>query len=242
MNGHVGKPFNLNELVNTLLKLSNNVTVFSDTDRETKQELTIALIEESESLLRRFGNKPSILKKVLVQFEPEMNGLLADFDTQLEQQNSVALAAILHTIKGTSASLGARYLSQFAANLEAQLKQKDPSESLAVMALQRDKLQELLQESVEALNHLMSTLSLEVDFDKHNDDHDDDWWQSQFSDIYPLLHAHNLRAIDLVEALPSQGLYSNNPVYQRFIEQVQALDFTVAEVSLKTLMAASDNK
>ncbi len=124
MNDHVGKPFDLNHLVQVLRKqagwslegLHKDVAP-ADVDDRINAVATASGID-MPSALARMGNNAELYARVLKSFIEELSATphqLAESTTNQTPQHS---ARILHTIKGLSATVGAMQLSAIAAQCE----------------------------------------------------------------------------------------------------------------------------
>ncbi len=149
MNEHVGKPFELNELVATLLKLSG----YQPDARQVQLELlaidsspsTPGAIAESPAspvharratdgvgathlanqpvidvagALARMSGLQSLYLRAAREYRNELQRVVPLFGEALSGDRSLAVMQ-MHTLKGTSATLGATQLAQEAARLEA---------------------------------------------------------------------------------------------------------------------------
>lgn len=59
---------------------------------------------------------------------------LAALQERVEQYDAIGAAAVLHAIKGSSGSMGARALSQLAGDLEQQMLHEDESDAKSLLA------------------------------------------------------------------------------------------------------------
>ncbi|GAB3477694.1 hypothetical protein GCM10027398_33180 [Azotobacter salinestris] len=122
MNGHVGKPINLEKLVEAVLTLTGHGAV---TPLWHPEPGGTTEIESVDSFLGRFGDDIDLFRSVLSIFRPQMSKTLNMLETCIQERDVEGTAAILHTIKGSAGTLGASMLSARAGELEAQLKEAD---------------------------------------------------------------------------------------------------------------------
>jgi HPt (histidine-containing phosphotransfer) domain-containing protein len=169
MNEHVGKPFNVQDLINVIRQYCN--VSAADTGQvalppaapevsQTQQhdaKRNYDVIDLAEALARMGGNK-SLYLKVLPQFRT----LLSELPTRLRALASAGdittIARELHSFKGSSAMMGATALSKDIADIEKQLKQNPPP-SNALQLVHR--AAELVEESTEAFTALAAKLAVE---------------------------------------------------------------------------------
>ena len=148
MQDHIGKPIDLEQLVSTLLHWTRGTPSASPFRAASDQ-----LLEPRDAIIKRFGGNIDLLRNVLRGFEPEMRKQLQALREHMAAGDIAHTLAALHTLKGSSATMGAHQLSQYAAALEAQLKQLDESAQLACLARSEigSELEQLLDSSVSQL-------------------------------------------------------------------------------------------
>ncbi|WP_439878707.1 CHASE domain-containing protein [Pseudomonas prosekii] len=228
MNDHVGKPIDLEQLVATLLSQSSR--------KDSQASLTLAqvntgegVIESRTSTIERFGGDLDLIRKVLCTFGPEMEKQLVRLRDQIQRQDVSGAAFVLHTIKGSSGTMGAKAVSLLAGNLEHTLIHGN-AESVASIFLDPtwfDELSRLLQQSLE---------QMDVDFGqgpRAKSSADENYvapaqWRESLEQILLLLETGNLRAIELADALASKMPPSLRPQFDELVVRVQSLDFSAA--------------
>ena len=172
MNAHVGKPFDLKTLVQTLLDTTgyqapataggsagpaDHPEVARTTDAGAKLTGTAA---PSDSLLdvaaalARMGGLTSLYLRSAAEFLQTLPAQLAALDG-LADSDSRQSAMQAHTLKGTAALLGAMDLSQLASQLEQQCKAEAPlperSATLGRLQALAERTQLALQAAIQAL-------------------------------------------------------------------------------------------
>ncbi|KAA0987336.1 PAS domain S-box protein [Pseudomonas sp. ANT_J12] len=228
MNDHVGKPIDLEQLVVTLL--------FQAGCEDGQASLTVgqvntgeSVIESRSSTIDRFGGDLDLIRKVLRTFGPEMEKQLVRLRDQIQRQDASGAAFVLHTIKGSSGTMGAKAVSQLAGNLEHTLKHGD-AESVASLLVDPtwfDELSRLLQQSLEQMNVDFGQ-SLRVKSSADDDSMAPAQWKEALEEILLLLEAGNLQAIELADALASKMPQSLRPQFDELVLRVQSLDFSAA--------------
>jgi two-component system, sensor histidine kinase and response regulator len=124
MNDHIGKPFDLNVLVAKLLKhTSCAVDATAPHLGETgpspaDDDFAHHAVWARESALRRIGGQSGLLDKLISRFQVDLVTQLSNMDGAAAEKDLAALKAILHSIKGASATVGAERLSREAAQAE----------------------------------------------------------------------------------------------------------------------------
>jgi CheY-like chemotaxis protein len=154
MNGHVGKPFNLDELIETILQLTRR-QVIKVAPSATKEDVG-QLIESWESIMRRYRGKKGIFVSLLPQFEPEVSGLLEKLIFQFNAKNIAEMATTMHSIKGVAAAIGAAGLAKKTSMWELHLKTLEVDKlDDHFHAQDIDDLRDLLLQSLKALTLAM---------------------------------------------------------------------------------------
>ncbi|AUH50044.1 hybrid sensor histidine kinase/response regulator [Chromobacterium sp. ATCC 53434] len=129
MNDHVGKPFDLGQLVSVIHRHTGG----ADTMPAEPPPASIqpppaadAGLLNSRAALPRFGGNQEIYRRTLLSFADEVQGLIATLQTAAEQRQREPAVQTLHTLKGLAATVGAEALSADAAAAEKTL--RDPSQ------------------------------------------------------------------------------------------------------------------
>ncbi len=128
MNDHVGKPFDLNQLVHVLRRNTGRQSVGDGASDATDPALSAPVRDAAanagvdlQPALDRLGGHRQVYHRMLTHFVAD----LADMPAQLEKFAGAsdwgAARRLLHTLKGVAATLGATALSTLAADGEQQL-------------------------------------------------------------------------------------------------------------------------
>jgi len=129
MNDHVGKPFDLTQLVSVILK---HTKLASTKDQAQKQTQPAANRLETNSqqncedfepasALTRLGGSVEIYCAALKGFIRETADWKLNYASALANQQRDDVKRLFHTLKGLAATVGACRLAEFAANLERRL-------------------------------------------------------------------------------------------------------------------------
>ncbi|MFL1416710.1 response regulator [Pseudomonas fildesensis] len=228
MNDHVGKPIDLEQLVVTLL--------FQSGREDSHATLILGQVDAGEDVLEsrkstidRFAGNLNLIRTVLGTFGPEMEKQLAQLRDQIQRQDASGAAFVLHTIKGSSGTMGAKALSLLAGDLEHKLKSAD-SESVASLLADPiwfDGLSRLLQQSLEQMNADFGQ-SQRAKSSADEDSAAPAQWRESLEEILLLLETGNLQAIELADALASKMPQSLRPQFDELVVRVQSLDFSAA--------------
>jgi PAS domain S-box-containing protein len=169
MNDHIGKPFELNQLVNALLHhtgrqaASTRETPTPPSDQPNdSQTLDNEPLEKTrgqsddldiESALKRMGGHVNLYRQALASFVQELALWINPFEACLAQGRTEEAARQLHTLKGLAATLGARKLSAFAAQAEGLLKNNETMDGTARLQTQAHQAIEEARRALQAVLH-----------------------------------------------------------------------------------------
>ncbi|MDC8772229.1 CHASE domain-containing protein [Roseateles albus] len=146
MNDHIGKPFNLDELVRVLRRLGGleqGLAEAMPASPAVLVEAAAAEIDPAQSAaseagvdlelaLRRLGGKRASYIRLLGSFVRDLAALPEQLRSQVEQGDFESATRLLHTLKGTAATLGATGMAGEAGEAEARLgawRQQPPADA-----------------------------------------------------------------------------------------------------------------
>jgi CheY-like chemotaxis protein len=160
MNDHVGKPFNLDNLVRVLRKQAGwnsgagssamqqeamPMRLQSGMDAAARAEVDLT------SALQRLGGNPEFYLRLLVTFVHDMGAMPEQLQGYGVNGQTSEAVRLLHTLKGLAATLGATALSSQVAQFEKQLTTDPSPEALAQAAEQACKVIERARVGLQAL-------------------------------------------------------------------------------------------
>ncbi len=238
MNGHVGKPINLDMLVSTILEHVGDIGGrFSLLEgRGNRQH---GLIEDRASIAERFGGNFELVERVLDGFEMEIDKLLTRLKEQVASANFAGAAAIAHTIKGSAGTVGARLLSMRAGQLEHQLTHGEAATKRDTLTPECVlELESLLKHSVEQLTTAFKKSPATIS-DAPPEPLTLKDWQHRLKEILSLLDTSNLQAIAAAEALSMRTLSERRGVFEDFLGQVRKLEFKQAALQAREMLEDS---
>ncbi|MFT3736793.1 MAG: PAS domain S-box protein [Rhodocyclaceae bacterium] len=123
MNAHLGKPIVIDQLVPLLLRLCRQEpapTTPVATARPPDRLPQVPGFDLNDTL-QRLGNNHHLYASAARRFRAGYANLPAHLAAQYQGEGAEAVAKILHTLKGTAATLGARHLSDYASSIRHQL-------------------------------------------------------------------------------------------------------------------------
>lgn len=238
MNEHLGKPVDLEQLVRTLLHQTDREYSQTSTDF-VQNESGEAFIEDRQSIIRRFGGNLELIRDVLMNFGPELEKQLIQLQDQILRRDASGAALVLHTIKGSSGTIGARALSHLASHLEHRLNHED-AESIACLFADPswfDELGRLLQDSIIHMAAEFPSSPAEVRHDKEI--MDTTKWKESLNEILLLLETGNLQAIEMTAELLSKTPQALRPKVNELVALVNSLDFFAAMPIGRELLRAA---
>lgn len=242
MNGHVGKPIDIDELVAALLALKKQkdhcAPIIQQANLADKSPNTDMVVEDPTSILRRFGGKPALFKRVLSEFSMDTQLMLDELFSQIVQQRYTEAAATLHTLKGTAGTIGARALANKVAVMEKLYRDTPPptpDRHIIISVIEELKL--LLRQCVTLLEAAYvdsSPPAIELNATpplQHSD------WRARLIEGLGMLEVGNLQAIEFIESLASVTPSAYQTQIKTLVVQAQQLDFEAAKATVQQLLS-----
>jgi signal transduction histidine kinase/CheY-like chemotaxis protein len=132
MNDHVGKPFDLNHLVEVLLNHTNRASTGAAATAAPAiaaavSQPTDKLLNESvdvHSALARLDDNTELYVQILLSYLQELKDLPDQLDARVRSGDQNGAAQLMHTFKGLSATVGALHMAAVARAAESTFKDK----------------------------------------------------------------------------------------------------------------------
>jgi PAS domain S-box-containing protein len=169
MNEHIGKPFDIENLVAAVLRLTrqqNPATAALPTQRPEPREAdnpaALGFVTEDIDLqvaLQRMSGMQSTYLRAARDFHASLNSVTPDLHAALSANNFLQATALMHTFKGTAATLGLMRLSQECGRLEILCKKDIPA---ATIGAQATALEVLVRKAQQALEDAAVFLGLPI--------------------------------------------------------------------------------
>ena len=127
MNEHIGKPFDLNNLVDVLRHQAgwHAITATGESVQpplpETVRHAATAAQVDIEAALHRLGGNRSLYEKLLATFVRDLRTMPGELKDHLDQEQFELSSRLIHTLKGLAATMGALPLAQQAVAAEQML-------------------------------------------------------------------------------------------------------------------------
>ena len=167
MNEHVGKPFDMAQLVSLLIRTTGFVPHSGDShgglaDASSDAAMDIAGLDVGSAIARMSGLK-SLYVRTAREFSKALANVVSDLRPLQESGAHHQARMLLHTLKGNAGTLGATALAQEAARLEALYAADNALESWPASAhesgnTQLDALEALAQSTAKALRRAVDML------------------------------------------------------------------------------------
>lgn len=239
MDDHLGKPIDLEKMVATILRHTGRTSV--EPPALVHAEPQVSVVESTALILQRFGSNHQLIRNVLGSFRPEQAKQLTRLQEQVTQGSAAGAAAVLHAIKGSSGTMGARALSQLAGELEHRLLHEDKASAAQLLAdgSWLEALHSILVESDELLraafelpsNSALSASASSGALPKAQ-------WCEALRDILQLLQAGNMQAMEQSEALQALTPQEFRAQFDIFVDQVKSLDFAASLLTGQELLSS----
>ena len=254
MNGHLGKPIDVEMVVAKIIRTLRSPTASSVTEQALHSlapistlpplEADAPMIEKLEDIMNRFGDNRDLFISLMPTFADSSAKLIADLERARGQQNAEAALTALHTLKGSAGNMGARAisdLSHYAENLikaapEVPLIDVLPVDFVAQMSLVLTETNRLLQLAVDTEPALQT----------NTQDQEQEQRLVPMAEIKPALV--ELKAQLAIGSLTAQSLFDQLPLMslpqgseQNKVLELQrliiALNYPAAIVTINELLA-----
>ncbi len=173
MNDHVGKPFDLNQLISVVLHYARRGAVDGQLPAPlaeppakppTKPPLPPPALHESlpamdaldiEGAMARLGHKPALFGRIARTYLDQIATLPDELDALMQKGDRSGAGMLLHTLKGLSATVGASYMAAVAREAESSIKRVDAVEA-------HDTLRANVREAVAATARVLGPVALRM--------------------------------------------------------------------------------
>ncbi len=264
MNDHVGKPFELQHLVRTLLRwaggavkpvdpvpqgdkkiIANNQIEVSDRcqkDSNSAQELIewpAADRVEVTAALYRLGGDPAFYQRIVRNFCTDLPPQSARLAELMAQGPVAELVAALHTLKGTSSTVGAFRLAELAADTERTVKERLGQADPPTMGWDALKAEMALTET--ALRQVLAAMQ-PPDASAVSTPTGWDWrqtWTSHLQVLVGLLKTSDMQALELHDEMLQDVTLAAAPDWQSLHAAMEVLDFEQALAAAQSLLQES---
>lgn len=251
MNDHIGKPFNIHELTELVLRYARgNVTSQGNTALPTPPTPLAPPVPpvppaelppqpegfDIAAALARIDGDRSLFASFVRRFDTDRASILSTAAAALHQGDRVAAARAVHTLKGLAATLGAKALAQQAAEVETAFKaveSQGDAQRLAQLGERLDAAAAVLRAAADAFDPPHATTkdaknAKDVPLSR-------DRIFEYLDELDTLLGANNLRALDVFIVLKREagGIFAEN--LATLDAALLKLDFATAREKIASL-------
>jgi PAS domain S-box-containing protein len=250
MNDHVGKPFDLEQLVATLLKWTRGASAAdaaqataplpgaTEAEAQTETQVEAATrpavpngtataigtaVLNRQGALQRVGGSTSLLNRLSAQFLVDLPGMVQACEAILQPEQKDAALRALHSLKGVAATIGADALADAAGETEQRGK--------SGLVVNLDHLRQVVAQTQQALLHIgIATPMVPATQDQTSSESQPALSAAQrdmLERLLPLLEASDLSVFDAMEELLAQGA-SDPQRWAALDSEVQAMAFDQA--------------
>ncbi len=238
MNDHVGKPFDIGQLVATLLRhCQRTVTPFPTGTPEESVPHMIGPIPgfSIDAALARIGHNRALYARMVDSFRQDQLAIRSRFQEHLTSGNTREAGRELHTLKGLAGTLGALELEEYLRSAEAKLKARKKNTDFSAMPAQLDAHLDdtlcTLEDVVRQLNAdgAQATGAMPIDRPAVI---------ALLDQLDPLLATNNLRALELSTALKQHYSAASDDAFDALESAINRMDFDVARAAVQALKAS----
>ncbi len=244
MNDHVGKPIDLDALVNTILRhcprisgdgATTSLRTISEALCSPPTLSAASVNQEFDKALRQIGGNRALFVNMAGMFVDAAASLAGELQHHVQAGDKVAAARLLHTLQGTAGTVGARRLADYALQIKQQLHTADGVDSSPFSV---DEFDAFIRQSCNALLAYAETLKASSSTAVERRARLDKPAVGKVLDELELLmRGRNMRAVDIFEQLR----LTLGPAFgQRLMPLEQAmsnLDFPLSLEHARTLRA-----
>jgi PAS domain S-box-containing protein len=251
MNEHIGKPFDLEQLVALLLRLTHrNANIPTDPSAGAESLASsgtadaVAMAQklgiDLGAALDRMAGLTALYLRAARDFSASLALEVARFRATLDTGDMAQAVRQIHSLKGLAATLGATALNTEAARVEAICKQTaDPQQALN----QLDALTLVIENTRKALDQVTSALqgasAPALDTASGTDaDVDPMAWRTALQEILALVAASNMEALERFKALRSELATMPPGPHAALQAALESLDFAAAVGLCRSALAA----
>lgn len=203
MNGHIGKPINVNEMFTTMAKwitpMRPTYLVETPKLRENDDPSAFPLLPEIEVEvgLERIGGNSKSYRKLLKRFRDNQENVSSQIFQAIEQNDHLLAERLAHTLKGVAGNIGAHQLQLAATSLEN-----------AIRASDIDLIHTLLPDMSEKLEQVRTSIATldqeEIRADEQPKPIDTETLKAEFAQLRELLKEDDTEATEVIERLREQ--------------------------------------
>ncbi|MDB5887620.1 MAG: sensory box protein, partial [Rhodocyclales bacterium] len=229
MNDHIGKPIDLDGVVQTILRYCR-----SPRPAQTRQRPNLKI--DLDAALQRLGNNKPLYESLVGHFATDTATMPQDFQYHLQQGDHAKASGLMHALKGIASTLGAMQLAEYASEIETKI---DAADSTMDAVQVVDDLHWFIAQSkglLEAIANVFHAPSQQSAEDASL--LDVAALKTMLDDLDVLLQGANMQARSVFMMLQQRFGPALGPGFKPLSEAMNRLDFKSASVSCALLRAS----
>ncbi|MCG8710242.1 PAS domain S-box protein [Brenneria sp. 4F2] len=239
MDGHIGKPFHMETLVEAILRHIGRLPAAAPAEMPAAQppsEPGARTVLDAEGALQRLGQDPAFYAQLLRDFAPAARRLAQRVIQAQEEKKFAAASDAAHQLKSTAAATGARQLTALCAAIElAAGKEGDR----AALERQTEALPDMLAQTLAAQQAWLQRQSEEpasaAPFMGNDAAADDGALPRELTELASALRLSDMAAFDLSDALLARHHHRLGPSAQPLRDAMDAFDADAALAIIEEL-------
>ncbi|MDH2436202.1 CHASE domain-containing protein [Pokkaliibacter sp. MBI-7] len=236
MDAHLGKPLDIEAMVATISTMVAE-HVAKPVKAATPKETGLVLTDDSEDpILSRFGGMGDLYLSLLPGFRQNSAELLQKLRIYVADRQTDEIKAVLHTLKGSSGTMGAMLFSARMAALEKEYRHTEAGFSLTMAAI--DQLQEELEQELQQLQQLAARYVTGQNAVVQEGLWTEEEWRIHLRSLRELLDTSNMRALEHIDLFPlGQISGQENRIHiNEVLQRVRDLDFSGASRLISAIL------
>lgn len=230
MNDHVGKPFDLDSLVNTILHWCKPSQANRTHD---VPDVALDLVLNSPAALRRLSGSESLYREIVTSFLHDAPRLMADI-RDVEGRDQATRRRAAHTLRGLAATVGAERLRKQTQDVEDALASTGSSIDVdGVVAA----LGPTMDETLKTLGHIVDRPAVSTPAGECDPSANLCW-----DDLERLLSDWNGNALSMFSSMRARDTSCDASDLDAIGAAIEALDFETALHRVRALRAAKDQR
>ncbi|MDM7457265.1 MAG: response regulator [Tepidimonas sp.] len=271
MNDHVGKPFAIDQLVRVLLHWAPHAVraTTNEPPSDSRDAPGAPAADEPQpagsdwghldgmdipGALERLGGDPVLYARILRSFAQSLPHALAELQTRLDGAPDATLAAQLHTLKGTAATVGAVQLAARAADAERAVKASlgQPVPSATPVPPWWPPLAESLQHLPATLQQVLAEMQARGWIEPEPDPAagaqpaaavaDPAQWRDLLRHLQARLLDQDMEALELHDRLLADAAVARDPRWAALHRAMEQLDFAAARQAVEALLSQAEKE
>ena len=230
MNAHMGKPFELDELVVQILRLTGRAAGPALPPAQAPSGPVAAAVLESVAALRRLGGDAVLLRRLRQGFAQAAPAQLTAVRQTVAQEDAATAAGLLHQLKSSAAAVGVEILARACADAEQALR------AGAAEACRGPVLQAVEAAGAAALAALAQWLAGQAEPAPAPLGMDADDLQVALQHLKDLLDRADMEAIEQHDRLLARHAPAQGADFAALNQAMERLDFVAAAVEAARLM------